>query len=145
MGAEGRVRLAVLWLRNSRVAGFISGIAVTAIGLVVCAVLLPGTTIDWRGLLVAVAVIDLPPTGIDWYLHRTSGKHGRPQYLRRWGLGFLLLTGWLLGGLAVADWVTPHFDIGGVWEYVVLWLVIFCLGLAYWTIVTTVAPESDLD
>jgi hypothetical protein len=134
-----------VWLRNSRLAGFISGVAATAIGLVVCAVLLPGTTIDWQGLLIAVAVIDLPPVGVDWYLRRDSGKQGHPQHLGRWGFGFLLLTGWLLGGLAVADWVTPHFDIGGVWQYVVLWLVIFCLQLAYWKIVTTVAPHTDVD
>jgi hypothetical protein len=145
IAGEGRVRLATVWLRNSRLAGFVSGIAVTAIGLVIGAVLLPGTTIDWRGLLIAVAVIDLPPTGIDWYLRRNSEMHGHPQHLGRWGLGFLLLTGWVLGGLAVADWITPHFDIGGVWQYAVLWLVIFCLGFAYWKIVTTVVPDSDLD
>jgi hypothetical protein len=132
-------------LRNSRTAGFASGIACTAIGLVVCAFLLPGTTIDWQGLLIAVAVIDLPPQGIDWYLRRVSGKQGNPEAPPRgWALGFLLMTVWIVGGLAIADWGTPHFNIGGVWQYVVLWLVIFGLNGAYWKIVTTVTHDSDL-
>src|SRR4051812_7878919 len=111
-----------MWLRESRVAGSISGIVCTAIGLVVCAFLLPGTSIDWGGLLIAIAVIDLPVIGIDRYMRRVGGKNGHARHLGRWGMGFALMTAWILGGPAVADWVTPHFNIGGVWQYVVLWM-----------------------
>jgi hypothetical protein len=41
------------------------------------------------------------------------------------------MTIWILGGLAFADWVTPHPNIGGLWQYVVLWLIIFGLNMAY--------------
>ena len=133
-------------LRNSRTAGSISGIICTAIGLVVCALLLPGTTIDGQGLLIAVAIIDLPLIGAERYLRAVGGKkHGHVKHPGHWGMGFAFGTVWWLGGPAVADWVTPHFNIGGVWQYVVLWLVIFGLGYAYWKIVTTLTPDPDLD
>src|SRR3954467_506450 len=134
-----------MWLRKSRVAGSVSGSVCTAIGLAVCAFLLPQTTIDWQGLLIAIAVIDLPLIGIDRYMRAVGGKHGHVRHLGRWGIGFAFMTLWLLGGPAVADWVTPHFNIAGVWQYVVLWLVIFGLGHAYWKIVeaTTRGPDTD--
>jgi hypothetical protein len=95
--------------------------------------------------LITIAVVDLPVIGIDRYMLSASGKHGHPRHLGRWGVGFVLMTVWILGGLAVADWVTPHFNIGGVWQYVVLWLVIFGLQMAYWKIVTATTRDPDGD
>ena len=133
-----------MWLRNSRVASAVSGALCTAIGLVVGALVLPGTTIDWRGLLIAIAVIDLPMIGIDWYLRSAGRKkddYGQLRHPGRWGLGAALAMVWWLVGLAVADWGSAHFNIGGVWQYVVLWLFIFGVNYAYWKIVTTVTPD----
>ena len=132
-------------LRQSRLAGTISGIGATAVGIVVCAALLPGTTVAWQGLLIAIAVIDLPLPGIDWYIRRASGKPGHPRHMGRAAMGFVLLTVWVLVGPAVADWVTPHFNIGGVWQYLVLWLVILGLGFAYWKVVTALTRDPQLD
>jgi hypothetical protein len=139
------VRLALVWLRNSRTAGSIGGIVCTAIGLVVCALLLPGTTLDWRGLLIAVAVIDLPLIGFDRLLRTIGGKQDDLEHPGRWGMGFAVAIVWWIVGLAVADWVTPHFNIGGVWQYVVIWLVIFGLNHSYWKIVTTVTPDPNVE
>jgi hypothetical protein len=134
-----------VWLRESRTAGSISGIIAPAIGLVVCAFFLPGTTIDWRGVLIAIAVIDLPLIGIDRYILRVGGKHGRPRRLGRGAVALIALTVWVFVGPAVADWVTPHFNIGGVVQYVVLWLVILLLGLAYWRAVTALTHDPKVD
>jgi hypothetical protein len=107
----------------------------------VCAVLLPGTTIDWKGLLIAIAVMDLPVIGTDRYLDRVV----RPRHPGLFALGGCLIVVWVFVGPAIADWVTPHFNIGGAWQYVVLVVVNFGLGFAYWKILTIVAPVPDLD
>jgi hypothetical protein len=60
-------------------------------------------------------------------------------------VALIALTVWVFVGPAVADWVTPHFNIGGVVQYVVLWLVILLLGLAYWRAVTALTHDPKVD
>jgi MFS family permease len=102
---------------------------------------LPGTTIDWQGLLIALAVMDLPVIATDRYIKR---KYYR-RHPGRFALGGFLIVAWMLVGPAVADWVTPHFNIGGVWQYAVLLLAIFGLALAYSKIVMTVTGDPARD
>jgi hypothetical protein len=104
--------------------GLVLGILGVAAGLSLCGWLLPGVArINGNGLLVATAVVAAPPSLFS-YLEKASSR----RRLRLvFGLsGFL----WVVAGLAVADWVTPNFDIAGVWEYCALWLVVLSVQIA---------------
>jgi hypothetical protein len=103
--------------------------------------LLPGTTIDWQGLLIAIAVMCLPVIAIDRFVKRWQHTHPGRFLLG----GLLIFPVWTLLGPGIADWVTPHFDIGGIWQYAVLLLVDFGLAMAYWKMLTTIAPIPDPD
>lgn len=127
-------------LLRSRTAGSVSGILCTAIALVVCAFLLPGTTIDGQGLLIAIAVIDLPTIITDRYIARWQGSNP----LRFMLGGLFIFPVWMLASPAIADWVTPHFNIGGIWQYAALVLLDIGLAAAYSKIITTFVADPDL-
>jgi hypothetical protein len=77
--------------------------------------------------------------------HASGRYSGRATRLGRWSIGFVLLTIWILGGPAIADWATPHFNVGGVWQYPVLLTITFVVAGAYWQFVQAVGPASKVD
>jgi hypothetical protein len=119
--------------RKSQLADLASTVFCAAFGLIVCAQLLPGASMNRRGFLIALGIISLPQCGLGLYLDRPAGTYtGR---LGRFGFGIFLLCVWIFAGPAVADWATPDFNIGGLWQYIVLVGVLFAVGFAVWRIV----------
>jgi hypothetical protein len=103
-----------------------NGVASNAAGLWICAAVVPGTTMSWRGFLIAFAVIE----GGDSLL--TEGAVNRYRDSGRTASLFValcVLTVWFFAGPLVADRATPDFNIGGWWQYFVLLAVIFGIGI----------------
>src|SRR5947209_18905714 len=92
-----------------------------AVALAICAAIIPGMTMNWRGFLIALAIMAVP-TGLlqDYTVNAAwsaTGGRERP-YATMAGIFAALI--WSAAGPLVADWVTPDFNIGGWWQYVVL-------------------------
>jgi hypothetical protein len=133
-GATGYSR--AVQVSRGRAAGLVNTILCDAIGLVICGLFVPGIDVNWRGLLIAVAIIALPGQAMELYLDRMSGKYtGRKPRLGRWATGFLGSTVWMVASPAVADWVTPDFNIAGAWQYLLLLSILLLVAIAYWRIV----------
>jgi hypothetical protein len=112
---------------RSWAAGLLNSAICTAVALAMCGWLLPGATLNRWGLLIATAVIALPQGALDLYL--TNEKR-----LGRWGTAFTSAAIWLLVGPAVADSATTEFNVGGLWQYVVLVVVLFGVAFALWPV-----------
>jgi hypothetical protein len=100
-----------------------------AVGLLLCALFLPGFSMNWRGFLIAVGVISLPQNAISRFMDSATEKDsGRPPRVARFGIGFLSAGVWIFASPAIADWLTPDFNIGGVWQYLVLVAALFLVA-----------------
>ena len=124
---------------SGRNLSLVTSVFCDAVGLLLCALFLPGFSMNWRGFLIAVGVISLPPNAISRFTDSATGRHtGRP--LASFGigfLGFLAASAWTFAGPAIADWLTPDFNIGGVWQYLVLVAVLFLVAGLFSGIVLT--------
>jgi dipeptide/tripeptide permease len=101
------------------------------VALVVCALFVPGVSLNWIGLLIAVALISVPPIAIGEYLDRPRVRYTeREPHLGRLTTVIFLFLFWMVLAPAVADEVTPDFNIGGVWQYVVLLALLYLTGFA---------------
>jgi hypothetical protein len=86
-----------------------------------------------QGLVIATAIVGLPQVALGLYMDSNSSKYRqRESRLGRWAAGFTLATIWIFAGPALADWATPDFNIGGLWQYAVLIVVLFALAFALW-------------
>jgi hypothetical protein len=97
------------------------------VGLFICGRFVPGATVHWPGLVIAVAVISVPLIAVGIYLDSSRARH--------WAVGFLVALLWLFCAPAVADRVTPDFNISGVWQYLIVLAVLYLSGFAGWRIV----------
>ena len=102
-------------LHRSHVPGFINGVVSAAAGLGICAAIVPGATMSWRGFLIALVIIEGPELLFGAYV-LAYGTSGNRQQLVGCAAGLI----WPFVGPLVADWATPEFDIGGWWQYFVL-------------------------
>jgi hypothetical protein len=90
---------------------------------------------DWRGLLIALAVIDGPSIGLGSHMDSAAAEWTMTRDpITPYGvaLGVSFLFPWIFISPALADWITPHFDVGGVWQYLVLLAVLFLTAMTYW-------------
>ena len=102
---------------RTRVQGHILEVLGDGATLIVCGQFVPGISLTWAGLPIAVAVISGPLIAIGEYLDWPRAQH--------WGTAFLLALLWVSIAPAVVEAITPDLHIAGVWQYLVLLAVLY--------------------
>ena len=115
----------------TRLQGYAVQLISDPVALVVCGLFVPGVSLNWIGLLTAVALISVPSIAVGEYLDRPRVRYTeREPHLGRWTTVLFLFLLWMVFAPAVADQVTPDFNIGGIWQYVVLLALLYLTGFA---------------
>ena len=112
------------WYENRD--GLLGGTIGVAAGLVFCSQLVAGATLSGTGFIIGLAVIQAPLIAWVAYLDRPRVRHD--PHAARWVSVLFLGFMWLFVGPIVADQLTPDFNIGGFWQYLVLISLIFLFG-----------------
>lgn len=124
-----------MWKGYSLATGFFADVA----ALTVSAVVSDRVTATARGVVTAAAILELGPFGSNLVLNRsarrvrvaTTSQERGANILA--GLAAVAFGGaWLIVGVAIADWLTPGFNIDGVWAYIgTLAAVAAATGIVY--------------
>ena len=115
-----------------RAQDLISAVVTNAIALRICVAVVRGTTMNWQGFLIALAIIAGPEALFGSYT--VSGAYAAKndaERLRGFMTGCSAALVWTFAGPLVADWATPDFNIGGWWQYFVLLAVMVAVGRLY--------------
>ena len=115
------LRSKALWKAYSLATGFVANVA----ALTVSAAMSESVSATAAGILVGAAILELVPWGSDLLFKRsvarmrsaaTPEEHGEAALT---GLMIVVFDGvWIVAGVAVADWLTPSFNLSGFWPYV---------------------------